>query len=133
MLDYLRTFRWPALILVLLFGYSDKIWNLMASGEFELAGVLKLGRQVSQIKENTNEGLGDTRALLATVQNGDVSTSRIVEDIEAKLGKVELNLDHEVRQTRSEATDVPVRSKSAQQSIRAAELANAKALATAQG
>ena len=96
-LDYLRTFRWPALILVLLFGYSDKIWNLMASGEFELAGVLKLGRQVSQIKENTNEGLGDTRALLATVQNGDVSTSRIVEDIEAKLGKVERNLDREVR------------------------------------
>ena len=132
MLDYLRTFRWPALILVLLFGYSDKIWNLMDSREFELAGVLKLGRQVSQIKENTNEGLGDTRALLVTVQNGDVFTSRIVEDIEAKFGKVERNLDREVRQIRSAETDVPVRSKSGQQSIKAAELANAKALATAQ-
>ncbi len=91
-----------------------------------------LGRQVSQIKENTNEGLGDTRALLATVQNGDVSTSRIVEDIEAKIGKVERNLDREVRQIRSAETDVPVRSKSVQQSIRAEELANGKALATAQ-
>ena len=58
---------WPALILVLLFGYSDKIWNLMDSWEFELEGVLKLGQQVSQIRENTNEGLGDTRALLAAV------------------------------------------------------------------
>jgi hypothetical protein len=104
----------------------------MDNGEFELAGVLKLGRQVSQIKENTNEGLGDTRALLATVQNGDVSTSRIVEDIEAKIGKVERNLDREVRQIRSAETDVPVRSKSVQQFIRAEELANGKALATAQ-
>jgi hypothetical protein len=58
---------WSALILVLLFGYSDKIWDLMDSREFELAGVLKLGQQVSQIRENTNEGLGDTRALLAAV------------------------------------------------------------------
>ena len=104
----------------------------MDSREFELAGVLKLGQQVSQIKENTNEGLGDTRALLAAVQNGDASTSRIVENIEAKLGKVERNLDREVRQIRSAETDVPVRSKSVQQSIRAEELANAKALATAQ-
>lgn len=109
---------WPAIILVLLFGYSDRIWNLLDSREFELAGVLKLGQQVSQIKENTNEELDDIRALLAAVNTGGGSTTRIVNDIKTKLGKVERNLEREVQQIRSVDTGQTVRAPSVQKSIR---------------
>lgn len=130
-LDYLRTFMWPVLVLVLLFGYGDKIWNLLDSREFELAGVLKLGQQVSQIKENTNEELDDIRALLAAVQNGGGSNTKIVKDIEAKLGKVERNLDREVRQIRSAESTATDRSKSVQKSTRPKTTVTESAVATA--
>ena len=130
-LDYLRTFMWPALVLVLLFGYGDRIWNLLDSREFELAGVLKLGQQVSQIKENTNEELDDIRALLAAVQSGGGSNTKIVKDIEAKLGKVEGNLDREVRQIRSAEATTGVRSKSVQKSLKPTRSVEAPAIANA--
>lgn len=131
-LDYVRTFMWPALVVVLLFGYGDRVWNLLDSREFELAGVLKLGQQVSQIKENTNEELDDIRALLAAVQSGGGSTTRIVRDIEAKLGKVERNLDREVRQIRSAEAGSPTRTKSVRQTINDKQPAtDASAVATA--
>jgi len=130
-LDYLRTFMWPVLILVLLFGYSERIWSLLDSREFELAGVLKLGQQVSQIKENTNEELDDIRALLAAVQNGGGSNTQIVKDIEAKLGKVERNLDREVRQIRSTEANNAARPKSIQKSLKPRTPTGSTALATA--
>lgn len=130
-LDYLRTFMWPALVLVLLFGYGDKIWNLLDSREFELAGVLKLGQQVSQIKENTNEELDDIRALLAAVQSGGGSNTKIVKDIEAKLGKVERNLDREVRQIRSAETTSGNRSTPVRKSLQPAKQVEASAVARA--
>lgn len=122
---------WPALVLILLFGYSDRIWSLLDSREFELAGVLKLGQQVSQIKENTNEELDDIRALLAAVQGGGGATAKIVKDIEAKLGKVEGNLDREVRQIRSAETTTDARPKSVQKSLKSAKFVDAPALANA--
>lgn len=130
-LDYLRTFMWPVLVLVLLFGYGDKIWNLLDSREVELAGVLKLGQQVSQIKENTNEELDDIRALLSAVQGGGGPTAQIVKDIEAKIGKVERNLDREVSQIRSVAPRSPVPSKPVQKSVKVDQPVGADALATA--
>lgn len=131
-LDYVRTFMWPVLVLVLLFGYGDRIWNLLDSREFELAGVLKLGQQVSQIKENTNEELDDIRALLAAVQTGGGSTTRIVRDIETKLGKVERNLEREVQQIRSVDTRQAARSSSVQKSIRPSVASSGKDAARAQ-
>jgi ATP-dependent Clp protease ATP-binding subunit ClpA len=130
-LDYVRTFMWPALVLVLLFGYGDRIWNLLDSREFELAGVLKLGQQVSQIKENTNEELDDIRALLAAVQSGGGSNTKIVKDIEAKLEKVEGNLDREVRQIRSAEANTGDRSKSVQKSLKSTKSVGASAITSA--
>ncbi|MFT7573139.1 MAG: ATP-dependent Clp protease ATP-binding subunit ClpA [Paracoccaceae bacterium] len=122
---------WPALVLVLLFGYGDRIWNLLDSREFELAGVLKLGQQVSQIKENTNEELDDIRALLAAVQSGGGSNTKIVKDIEAKLEKVEGNLDREVRQIRSAEANTGDRSKSVQKSLKSTKSVGASAITSA--
>jgi hypothetical protein len=132
-LDYMRTFMWPALVLILLFGYGDRIWDLLDNREFELAGVLKLGQQVSQIKENTNEELDDIRALLAAVQDGGGgSTAKIVKDIEAKLGKVEGNLDREVSQIQSAGADTRSRARSVQKSLKPSDQIGASALADAQ-
>ena len=58
-------------------------------------------------------------------------TTRIVRDIETKLGKVEQNLDREVRQIRSGEVSAPSQSKSVQKSLRTRQPAEAKALATA--
>lgn len=131
-LDYLRTFMWPLLIAGLLLGYGDKVWDLLGNREVEVAGLFKIGQQVAQIKENTNEELNDIRALLGAVRNGDGSTTKIVRDIEAKLGKVERNLEREVRQINSADTTQAAPSPSAKKSITAPKPAPAAAAAKAQ-
>lgn len=95
-LDYLRVFMWPLVILVVIFIYQGDIRKILSEREVDIFG-LRIGKQVAEIEKQTLAEIDDIRALLERQRgqgSGDVSD--ISKDIEAKLASLESNLNREI-------------------------------------
>jgi DNA-binding transcriptional MerR regulator len=101
-LDYLRTFMWPVVVIVVVLVYQSDVRDILRNREVKVAGVFEIGQQVDQIEENAGEELADIRALLEALSNQDPADAEtVVADIETKLDSVERNLSQQVEQIKS--------------------------------
>ncbi|WP_282610383.1 hypothetical protein [Pelagibius sp. Alg239-R121] len=102
-LDYLRTFMWPAIAFAVVILFQDDVRKILESREVELAGVVRIGPQIEQLEKQANEEIADIRALLQAQQAGEGEaapevTEQVTADIENKLAKLSRNLTREVEQ-----------------------------------
>lgn len=113
-LDYLRTFLWPMVVLVVILVYRDDVRTILNTREVKVAGVFELGQQVAQIEEQTSEELADIGSLLEALRSrSGAEAEAVVSDIESKLSKVERNLNQQVGRIQSasqQQVQAPVRS-----------------------
>lgn len=101
-LDYLRTFLWPLVLVSIILIYKNDVLDLLKSREFEVAGVFKIGKQVEQIEKHASEEIADIRALLeAQRDRSGTEAAAVTSDIETKLTRLEDNLSREVNLIRT--------------------------------
>lgn len=102
-LDYIRTFLWPAVALAVVLVYQDDVRTILQEREVDIFG-LRIGEKVQQIETHTLAEIGDIRALLDEQQasgTAPANADAIATDIEAKLASLERNLSREVAAVRS--------------------------------
>ena len=95
-LDYLRVFIWPLVILVVIFIYQNDIRKILSEREVDIFG-LRIGKQVADIEKRTLAEIDDIRILLEKQRAGEsADVNDISKDIEAKLTSLENNLNREI-------------------------------------
>ncbi len=107
-LDYLRTFMWPVIALVIVVLFQDDVRQILESREVELAGVVRIGPQIEQLEQQANEEIADIRALLQAQQTseggtGSEAAEQVSADIESKLTKLSSRLTRGVEQIQQTA------------------------------
>lgn len=99
-LDYIKAFLWPAVIVIAVLVYKDDVWKLLSEREVNIAGFLSLGPKVDDIETRAKAELADLRTLVQELQKGRGQT-KITADIEAKLKSIERNLGQQIAQVRN--------------------------------
>jgi hypothetical protein len=99
-LDYLKTFMWPAVVLFVVLFYQDDVLDILRNREVKFGGVFEIGQQVARIEKNAGEEIADLRALFQALQSADAGAGKtaIAADIETKLDNVGKNISREVDQ-----------------------------------
>ena len=107
-LDYLRIFIWPAILLIVVLTYREDVREILRDREFEVAGVFKIGQQVERLEAQAAEEIADVRALVEQLQERpDLPPETVAADIESKLTRLTSNLSREVRQIAPNLTPAP--------------------------
>jgi tetratricopeptide (TPR) repeat protein len=123
-LDYLRTFMWPVVIVAFAIFYFEDVVELIRGREVKVLGV-EIGPAVAQLQETTEQELTDLQALVADLRanyrreleaantRGEVEgavaapvseeTQEAAQAVETKLSSLRANLDREAQALR-EAT-----------------------------
>ena len=125
-LDYLRTFRWPVVIVAFALFYFEDAVELIKGREVKVLGV-EIGPAVAQLQETTEQELADLQALVAELKanfrrelaaagatqpsreaapEAEVSeqTREAARAVETKLSSLRANLDREAQALREVAT-----------------------------
>ena len=98
-LDYLRIFIWPAILLIVVLLYRDDVREILRNREFEVAGVFKIGQQVERLEAQAAEEIADVRVLVQQLQERpDLPAETVAADIESKLTRLTSNLSREVQE-----------------------------------
>lgn len=141
-LDYIRTFMWPAVLLLAAVIYQDDLMGILKGREFKAFGV-EIGpavEQIQQVEATAQQELADIAALvetlrasyereLAAVQDGTQprgaepaepsaqpeAAARVAEDIDLKISSLRENLDREVQQIQQTASRAPLPQQERQQ------------------
>ena len=69
-LDYIRTFMWPAVVLLAVVIYQDDLMGILKGRQFKAFGV-EVGpavEQIQQVEATTQQELADIAALVETLQ-----------------------------------------------------------------
>lgn len=99
-LDFLRAFAWPVILLVVLVVYREDLMSLVSEREFEAFGV-RVGPRVEEVQENVEAELADIRELLDRQKTAPPEErEQIAQDLDAKVQKLEENVGREVQQIR---------------------------------
>ncbi len=108
-LDYIRTFMWPAVALIVVVIYQDDVRTILSERQVDIFG-LRIGEKVEQIESQALAEIADVRALLEAQQarGAGAASPEITEDIEAKLASLERNLSREIAEVQ-QARDVEQR------------------------
>ncbi|TQV82099.1 hypothetical protein [Denitrobaculum tricleocarpae] len=107
-LDYLKTFMWPVIALVVVILFQDDVRGILENREVELAGVVRIGPQIEQLQQQATEEIADIRALLQTqTERGGgadpEAAGQVTADIENKLTKLSSRLTRGVEQIQQTA------------------------------
>lgn len=106
-LEYLRTFMWPAIALAIVLVFQDDVRKILENREVEVAGVVRIGPQIEQLEQQAREEIADIRALLQAQQDSDGETAEVNEqvtaDIENKLANLSTALSRGVEQIQQTA------------------------------
>lgn len=95
-LDYVRTFLWPAVVLVVVLVYQDDVRKILQEREVDIFG-LRIGEKVQEIETRALAEIGDIRTLLEEQQTRlPGSADPLITDIEVKLTSLERNLSREI-------------------------------------
>lgn len=108
-LDYIRSFLWPAVALIVVFVYQDDVRTLLFERQVDIFG-LRIGERVQEVESQALAEIADIRALLDELQT-DAATPELQQDIGEKLTQFERNLSREIAQVRTApaaAAPVPV-------------------------
>ncbi|MDJ0941942.1 MAG: hypothetical protein QNJ30_00630 [Kiloniellales bacterium] len=106
-LDYLRSFTWPAILLAVVLFYSSDVREILRSRELEVVGFLKIGQKVEELEAQAAEEIADVRALLQELQaRPDLPAEAVAADIDGKLTRLSSNLSREVQQIQQIAPDL---------------------------
>ena len=125
-LEYLRTFMWPAIALAIVILFQDDVRKILENREVEVAGVLRIGPQIEQLEEQAREEIADIRALLQAQQaaEGETQTEaseQVTADIESKLANLSSQLSRgveRIQQTAPAASQVAAPAPAAAQQSR---------------
>ena len=121
-LDYVRTFMWPVVIVALAIFYFEDVMELIKGREVKVLGV-EIGPAVAQLQETTEQELADLQALVAELEanfrreleaagarqpSSDASPEAVVSEetresaraVETKLSSLRANLDREAQALR---------------------------------
>lgn len=106
-LEYLRTFMWPAIALAIVLVFQDDVRRILENREVEVAGVVRIGPQIEQLEQQAREEIADIRALLQAQQASEGETPEVSEqvtaDIENKLANLSSALSRGVEQIQQTA------------------------------
>lgn len=133
-LDYLRSFMWPGVLLLIALFYWEDIFGVIKDRQVNILGV-EIGptvERIQQVEATTQQELQDVAALVETLKanyetelqsaiaalsNGGATAAETVavpdtvtavaDDIDAKLSSLRENLDREVQQIQAQATRAP--------------------------
>lgn len=134
-LDYLRSFMWPGVLLLIALFYWEDIFGVIKDRQVNILGV-EIGptvERLQQVEATTQQELQDVAALVETLKanyenelqaaiaalhngNGAAaseaaaasdSVTAVAGDIDAKLSRLRENLDREVQQIQAQATRAP--------------------------
>jgi len=134
-LDYIRTFMWPAVILLVVLIYHEDLVGIVEKRQVKAFG-FELGpavEQIQQVEATTQQELADIAALVSTLQanyerdltvaieqiraeNGAApaeitpseAVATVTEDIDTKISHLQKNLGREVQQIQQTATRAPL-------------------------
>lgn len=101
-LDYVRTFMWPGVVVLLLIFYEEDIRGIVSDREVDFFG-LRIGAKVQAIEDRTKAEIEDLRALVAELRSRSTDSAAatdIATDISTKLTALENNLTDEVQTIR---------------------------------
>jgi len=122
-LDYLRTFMWPVIVIALAIFYFEDLMEVVKGREVKVLGV-EIGPAVAQLQETTEQELADLQALVAELEanfrreleaaGGDEAaapaetavseqTQEAAQAVETKLSSLRANLDREAQALREAA------------------------------
>jgi hypothetical protein len=122
-LDYLRTFMWPAIVIVLAIFYFEDLMEVVKGREVNIFG-LEIGPAVARLQETTEQELTDLHALVAelkanyrreletAVRDGtgapseaavSEQTREAAQAVETKLSSLRANFDREAQALREAA------------------------------
>ena len=123
-LDYLRTFMWPVVIVAFALFYFEDVVELIKGREVKVLGV-EIGPAVAQLQETTEQELADLQALVADLEanfrreleaadarqpSAEASEPTVSEEtqqaaqaVETKLASLRANLDREAQALREVA------------------------------
>lgn len=122
-LDYLRTFMWPVIVIALAIFYFEDLMEVVKGREVKVLGV-EIGPAVAQLQETTEQELADLQALVAELEAnfrreleaaaGDEAaapaetvvseqTQEAAQAVETKLSSLRANLDREAQALRDAA------------------------------
>jgi hypothetical protein len=96
-LDYVRAFMWPAIIILLVMMYTEDIRRILSERDVNIAGVVHIGAKVQEIESRTRAEIADVRTLVEE-QRSRGASGEIASDIDTKLQNLELNLSREIAQ-----------------------------------
>ncbi len=99
-LDYIRTFMWPAVIVVVVLVYEEDVRKILSEREVDIFG-LRIGEKVEEIESRALAEIGDVRALLEEQQARGGNGGEIAADIETKLATLENNISREIAQVQN--------------------------------
>jgi hypothetical protein len=95
-LEYLRVFMWPLIVLAVVLVYQDDVRKILSEREVDIFG-LRIGKQVADIEQRALAEIADVRHLLEAQQApGSANAGEIAQDIDTKLASLERNLNREI-------------------------------------
>lgn len=99
-LDYLRAFAWPVIVLLILLVYRPDLVSLVSEREFEAFGV-KIGPRIEEVQENVEAELADIRELLERQKSAPPEErEQIAQDLDTKVQTLEDNVGRAVQEIR---------------------------------
>ena len=98
-LDYIRSFLWPAVALIVVFIYQDDVRTLLFERQVDIFG-LRIGERVQEVESQALAEIADIRALLGEMQGG-AAAPELQQDIGEKLAQFERNFSREIAQVRA--------------------------------
>lgn len=122
-LDYLRTFMWPVIVVALAIFYFEDLMEVIKGREVNIFG-LEVGPAVAQLQETTKQELADLQALVAELKANyrreleaagrsetgapaeavvSEQTQQAAQAVETKLSSLRANLDREAQALREAA------------------------------
>lgn len=102
-LEYLRAFAWPLVVLVILALYGPDLVGLVSEREFEAFGV-RFGPRIAEVQEQVEAELADVRDLLERQRNApEAEREQIAEDLAVKVRNLEENVTRAVDDIRQSA------------------------------
>ncbi len=110
-LDYLKAFLWPVVVIAIVLVYRDDVRQILAEREVDILGV-RIGDRIAGIQAQARAEIDDIRILLEaqaealSVEGG----SELVESIDTKLASFERNLSQAIADVQMEQRAMQVAS-----------------------
>ena len=106
-LDYIRTFIWPLVVVFILLLYKQDVLQLIKTRQIKVAGVFEVGESINDLNANAQAELADLRKFIEEIRasaNDPAKVAQLTENLTANVDSLKVNLDKNITQIKREST-----------------------------